>query len=244
MSPTTGMPVNLDAVVGGKTLDADGATVLGAKSLRVGFLTQSHEEIVNGEGVDLRGDAFEQALLDAFNEGVDGVDLSFIVSRSFSDEFGNAINADLTLLQTAFVLILSYAALMLSKWDEGCVGSRVAVTFSGIVAIGLATGSAYGICSMFGLFYSPLMNVLPFLLLGVGVDDMFVVVNAYDLETHREPGSGLLRVAKALPRGRVHHRHLLHGHVRVPDRVQHLVARAAQLLLLRRSASCSPFSSR
>ena len=199
VNPTTGMPVNLDAVVGGKTLDADGATVLGAKSLRVGFLTQSHEEIVNGDGVDLRGDAFEQALLDAFNEDVDGVDLSFIVSRSFSDEFGNAINADLTRLQIAFVLILSYAALMLSKWDEGCVGSRVAVTFSGIVAIGLATGSAYGICSMFGLFYSPLMNVLPFLLLGVGVDDMFVVVNAYDLETHREPGSGLeLRVAKAL----------------------------------------------
>ena len=132
-------------------------------------------------------------------QGVDGVDLSFIVSRSFSDEFGNAINADLFLLQIAFVLILSYAALMLSKWDEGCVGSRVAVTFSGIVAILLATGSAYGICSMFGLFYSPLMNVLPFLLLGVGVDDMFVVVNAYDLETHREPGLGLeLRVAKAL----------------------------------------------
>ena len=199
VKPTTGMPVNRDAVVGGAALDADGVTVLGAASLRVGFLTQSHEKIVDGDRVDPRGDAFEQALLDAFNEGVDGVDLSFVVSRSFSDEFGNAINADLTLLQAAFALILSYAALMLSKWDEGCVGSRVALTFSGIVAIGLATGSAYGLCSMFGLFYSPLMNVLPFLLLGVGVDDMFVVVNAYDLETRREPGLGLeLRVAKAL----------------------------------------------
>ena len=199
VNPTTGMPVNRDAVVGGAALDADGVTVLGAASLRVGFLTQSHEKIVDGDRVDPRGDAFEQALLDAFNEGVDGVDLSFVVSRSYSDEFGDAINADLTLLQAAFALILSYAALMLSKWDEGCVGSRVALTFSGIVAIGLATGSAYGLCSMFGLFYSPLMNVLPFLLLGVGVDDMFVVVNAYDLETRREPGLGLeLRVAKAL----------------------------------------------
>ncbi len=198
VNPTTGMPVNLEAVAGGVSRDADGA-VLGAESLRIGFLTQSHETIVDGDGQDPRGDAFEQVLLDAFNEGVDGVDLSFVVSRSFSDEFGDAINADLTLLQAAFVLILSYAALMLSKWDEGCVGSRVAVTFSGIVAIGLATGSAYGLCSMFGLFYSPLMNVLPFLLLGVGVDDMFVVVNAYDLETHREPGLGLkLRVAKSL----------------------------------------------
>ena len=43
-----------------------------------------------------------------------------------------------------------------------------------------AIASSYGLCSYFGLFYSPLMNVLPFLLLGIGVDDMFVLVNAYD----------------------------------------------------------------
>jgi predicted RND superfamily exporter protein len=50
----------------------------------------------------------------------------------------------------------------------------------GVVSIGLAIASSYGLCSYFGLFYSPLMNVLPFLLLGIGVDDMFVLVNAYD----------------------------------------------------------------
>jgi Niemann-Pick C1 protein len=116
-----------------------------------------------------------------YNAGVAGLDMSFICSRSFGDEFGNAIQGDLMLLQVAFLLILSFAALMLSKWDEGCVGSRVSVTFAGVVAIGMAIASSYGLCSFMGLFYSPLMNVLPFLLLGVGVDDMFVIVNAYDL---------------------------------------------------------------
>ena len=199
VNANTAMPINLDAIIGGKTNDPNTNAVTSAKSLRISFLTKSHEKIVNGDGVDARGDAFEQVLLDAFNTPVDGVDLSFVVARSFGDEFGNAINGDLGLLQTAFVLILSYAALMLSKWDEGCLGSRVAVTFSGIVAILLATGSAYGICSMFGLFYSPLMNVLPFLLLGVGVDDMFVVINAYDLETRRDPGQTLpIRMGKCL----------------------------------------------
>lgn len=197
-NPNTGMEINKNSVMGGITYDASGQ-ITGAKALRIRFLTQNNEIIVDGDGEDLRGDAYEQVLLNIFNEDHDNVDLSFIVQRSFSDEFGNAINADLGLLQTAFVLILSYAALMLSKWDEGCVGSRIAVTFSGIVAIGLATGSAYGICSMFGLFYSPLMNVLPFLLLGVGVDDMFVVVNAYDLETTRDPTQTLpIRIGRCL----------------------------------------------
>ena len=48
----------------------------------------------------------------------------------------------------------------------------------GIVSIGMAVASAYGLGAYFGIFYSPLMNVLPFLLLGIGVDDMFVIVNA------------------------------------------------------------------
>lgn len=176
----TGRPMFLDSVIGGVTKDATGR-ITGASAVRIGFLTKLHEEIVDGDSVDLRGDAYEQALLDLFNKGVPGLDMSFVVARSFGDEFGNAIGSDLTLLQVAFILILSFAALMLSKWDEGCVGSRVSVTLAGIVAIGMSISSSYGLCSFLGLFYSPLMNVLPFLLLGVGVDDMFVIVNSYDL---------------------------------------------------------------
>ena len=196
----SGRPINVDAAVGGVERDAAGA-VASAVALRVGFLTKIHEKLVAGELVDERGDLYERALLDVFEDSArfPDVDLSYIVSRSFGDEFGEAIGGDVSLLQTAFVLILGYAALMLSKWDEGCVGSRVALTFGGLVAIGLATGSAYGLCSMFGLFYSPLMNVLPFLLLGVGVDDMFVIVNAYDLVTTREGHLDLpTRVGKTL----------------------------------------------
>ena len=175
----TGQPLFLGSIVGGTTKDASGA-ITAASAIRVGFLTKLHEKIVGGESVDERGDEFEQALLNLFYKGVPGLDISFIVSRSFGDEFGQTIEGDLTLLQVAFILILSFAALMLSKWDEGCVGSRVSVTFAGVLAIGMAIGASYGLCSMMGLFYSPLMNVLPFLLLGVGVDDMFVIVNAYD----------------------------------------------------------------
>ena len=35
--------------------------------------------------------------------------------------------------------------------------------------------TSYGLCSYFGLLISPLHNFIPFLLLGLGVDDMFVI---------------------------------------------------------------------
>ena len=109
-----------------------------------------------------------------------GFEVSYVTERSFGDEFGSTINGDLTKLQAALVLILAYAALTLSKWRMGCVGSRVGVTFAGIISIGMSIASSYGLGAYFGIFFSPLMNVLPFLLLGIGVDDMFVIVNAYD----------------------------------------------------------------
>ena len=71
--------------------------------------------------------------------------------------------------------ILAYAALML--WGRGA-GSRVSVTFAGIIAIGLAVASSYGLCSMIGLFY--FSDERAALLLPRSADDMFVIVNAYD----------------------------------------------------------------
>lgn len=61
---------------------------------------------------------------------------------------------------------MAYTVTMLSKWSEGCVGSRLMLTVGGFISIGLAIGAALGLGSAFGLFYTPLMGVFPFLLIG------------------------------------------------------------------------------
>jgi Niemann-Pick C1 protein len=71
------------------------------------------------------------------------------------------------------------------------------VVIAGIVAVGLAVMSAYGVCAGIGITFSPLMNVLPFLMLGIGVDDMFVIVNSFDRTPESAPISQ--RVAVVSP---------------------------------------------
>ena len=39
---------------------------------------------------------------------------------------------------------------------------------------------SYGICSAFRTIYGPVHNILPFLLLGIGIDDMFVIVQCWN----------------------------------------------------------------
>ena len=50
----------------------------------------------------------------------------------------------------------------------------------GILSIFMATAVSFGLCSAVGVPYSPVHTILPLLLLGLGVDDMFVIVQSWE----------------------------------------------------------------
>ena len=63
---------------------------------------------------------------------------------------------------------------------------------AGLVSVVFGMITSYGLCSYFGFVVSPLHNFIPFLLLGLGVDDMFVIVQALDMfdrKTHLRQSS-------------------------------------------------------
>ncbi|CAJ1937740.1 unnamed protein product [Cylindrotheca closterium] len=61
-------------------------------------------------------------------------------------------------------------------------GSRWTMAFSALMVVLLSTGAGFGISSIFGFFFGPVHSLLPFILLGIGVDDAFVIVNAFNRE--------------------------------------------------------------
>jgi Niemann-Pick C1 protein len=46
----------------------------------------------------------------------------------------------------------------------------------------ISTAAGFGLSSLCGLFFGPVHSLLPFILLGIGVDDAFVIVNAFNRE--------------------------------------------------------------
>ena len=67
----------------------------------------------------------------------------------------------------------------------------------GLASVAMSIGFSYGLCSIFGLPYGPLHNMIPFLLLGIGqwassntnegsqvlltgIDDMFVTMQCFN----------------------------------------------------------------
>lgn len=49
-----------------------------------------------------------------------------------------------------------------------------------LFCIGAAFIAAIGICSLFGVPYGPVHNSLPFMLMGLGVDDVFVMAASWE----------------------------------------------------------------
>lgn len=108
--------------------------------------------------------------------------------RSVQDELKRESNADAPTVALSYVAMLLYVAIALSwspkKFTE-CwqvfVHSRVFLALGGVVIVLAAVVGSLGICGWLGVKATLIiMEVIPFLVLAVGVDNMFIL--AHDLQ--------------------------------------------------------------
>ncbi|XP_058718170.1 protein patched homolog 1-like isoform X4 [Poecile atricapillus] len=93
------------------------------------------------------------------------------ILKSFSD-------VSVIRVASGYLLMLAYACLTMLRWD--CAKSQGAVGLAGIFLVALSVAAGLGLCSLIGIsFNAATTQVLPFLALGVGVDDIFLLVHAF-----------------------------------------------------------------
>ena len=134
-----------------------------------------------GEPVDDKTLKFESAMLDVLlntSHYPEGMESYPNVQRSFGDIAGETILGDVKSLVVGYMILTLYVQIMLGKFN--CVENRSILTIAGISGVILGIVVSFGLCSILGLFFGPMHSVLPFLLLGIGIDDMFVIVQCWD----------------------------------------------------------------
>merc|ERR1719421_130555 len=110
-------------------------------------------------------------------EGSTLFDFKAQFTRSLSDEFGNAIRGDVAALGSSYVLIIIYMGIMLSRRDH--VHSMVFMSLVTVCIVGMSYIGAMGLGAYIGLMNNNLNAQIPFLLLGLGVDDAFVLSSEF-----------------------------------------------------------------
>eukprot|EP00931_Biecheleriopsis_adriatica_P092828 TRINITY_DN665_c0_g2_i1.p1 TRINITY_DN665_c0_g2~~TRINITY_DN665_c0_g2_i1.p1 ORF type:complete len:1054 (+),score=221.71 TRINITY_DN665_c0_g2_i1:66-3227(+) len=108
-----------------------------------------------------------------------------LFQRSFSDEFGAAIRGDIAKISASYFVIVIYCAIMLGKRDV--VHSAIGMSITAVVIVGLTIGCTMGLMGYFGVPNSNLNNNLYFLILGLGVDDAFVLTSEFFRHSTESP---------------------------------------------------------
>lgn len=88
------------------------------------------------------------------------------------------MTSDVGLLGIAVVLVSTYSFFVLGSLSP--IHFRSVTSLLGIFCVLLGTGAGYATAFFIGQEASNFHNILPFMILGIGVDDMFVIVNSVD----------------------------------------------------------------
>jgi Niemann-Pick C1 protein len=176
----------LESLVGGLKFSGDGALTSGS-AFRVTSLLNSNATDVDPSAkvklVDVGAEAWETELIrvtvtEASASWARELEVYPQSITSFVKEVGGAIQKDVGILSASYFLIILFVLVVVQqKCDR--VHSTIALGLGGFVVLGLAIVSAFGFAQMLGYKYGNTHSILPFVVLGVGSDGIFILVNAF-----------------------------------------------------------------
>ncbi|KAL4425014.1 hypothetical protein ABPG77_002899, partial [Micractinium sp. CCAP 211/92] len=123
-----------------------------------------------------------------------GLRLSFSAERSVQDELARESASDVSTVLASYLVMLLYIAVALGRfprspdWRDVLVNSRAGLGLGGVLIVAAAVAGSLGLCSWAGMRSTLIiMEVIPFLVLAVGVDNMFILAAALQQQPERHP---------------------------------------------------------
>jgi len=175
-SSVTGKPLDLKLLLGGIKKDSQNK-IIAAKVTKMTYFIKNQEKVISGRRVDELGEDWEKKFVKDLGSREKDLQLATWTLATFREDNGSAISADIALLGIGYILVFVYLALMIGTFSK--LEQKFWLAVCGVLCIGLSIGISYGLCSAFGQPITPLHNILAFLVLGIGVDDVFVVVQSW-----------------------------------------------------------------
>lgn len=188
-SPVSGHPTDFVSFLGGVERDSDGMIISAKSLLTTWMLHLNFSEVDSNKLGNMAGTeewatynsmVFEEKFLETLRRlqselQTDGVKIYFSSNRSYGDISSKTMFQDMDKVFMGVFLMMVYMMFVLSKfsWTE----LRFQLTSVGMLNIGMAYLSGCGLSSIF-FFYSPVHTSLFFIIMGLGVDDMFVIMSA------------------------------------------------------------------
>ncbi|KAK7485656.1 hypothetical protein BaRGS_00023105, partial [Batillaria attramentaria] len=145
--------------------------------------------VVNNHNVDEQNDkakAWERGFIDFMKDYVKqqpNMSIAFSSERSIEDEIDRESNSDILTVLISYLIMFAYITIFLGQFnsvDRILIDSKVTVGLGGVVIVLLSVGASLGFFSYVGQPATLIIiEVIPFLVLAVGVDNIFILVQKF-----------------------------------------------------------------
>ncbi|XP_072535271.1 patched domain-containing protein 3-like [Salminus brasiliensis] len=159
----------LGSAMGGVQLNAD-SKIISAKATRLFyFLRENSTESAT----------WLKAFIHLFSnyKTLKKVSVSCFTSISRDEEFERSSASVVLFFSITYCLAINISIISCLSLD--CVRNKVWVASCGVLSAGLAVLSSFGLLHFCGVSFSMTVATSPFLILGIGVDDMFIMISCW-----------------------------------------------------------------
>lgn len=180
-----GVPVMMDVVFGGlncATSNTSGYVCPGdpcnhtADALIITYLLNDTPNVTVGAALWEEQVFLKQ--VEAFTHPV--LQATYMAQRSVTDELELVDNQNKDVVIFSYVAMFGYIVLALGRFPHP-VKTRISLGLQGILIVGGSAAAAIGIVSVCGMPITMIVTeVVPFLVLAIGVDNMFIISKAWD----------------------------------------------------------------
>ena len=117
--------------------------------------------------------------LKGFDSNQACVDISFAAERSMSDSISESTRSDLPFMSMTFAIMIFIAA-QIHGSKTNAVRGHSFITILGVCCSALGILAGFGLVIAFGVPFINIAGILPFLVISIGIDDMFIIIDEFE----------------------------------------------------------------
>ncbi|XP_065147293.1 patched domain-containing protein 3-like [Paramisgurnus dabryanus] len=170
--------VFLGTTIGGVELKPESSELTSAKAIRLFYFLDEKKTEENRQWLD----GFLKLLSNSTEQKT--VRVSYYTSLSRQTELETNSDSVIPLFSLTYSLAITISIMSCSRLDP--VRTKVWVAAFGVVSAGMAVLTSFGLLLFCGMPFAMTVGTAPFLILGIGVDDMFIMISCWQkTEVHK-----------------------------------------------------------